>query len=69
MGEINELYEALGSDAEKDPDAFVDNEGNPIKVRKKKKAMCESIFLKKVYAEEDIEMKSSDKYYIHTKKK
>ena len=44
LAEINELYEALGSDADKDPDAFVDNEGNPIKMRKKKKQMCSNIF-------------------------
>lgn len=68
LGEINELYEALGSDAEKDPDAFVDNDGNPIKMRKKKKQMCESIFQKKVYADEGIEMKTNEKYYINTVK-
>lgn len=52
LGEINELYEALGSDADKDPEAFVDAEGNPIKMRKKKAKMCESILQKKTYADE-----------------
>lgn len=41
--EVNELLEAMGSDAEKDPDAFVDNDGNPIKMRKKRVKMCESV--------------------------
>jgi hypothetical protein len=43
LNEINELIEAMGSDAEKDPDAFLDNDGNPIKMKKKKVKMCESI--------------------------
>lgn len=43
LGDLAEIYEALGSDADNniDPEAFVDNEGNPIKTRKKKKVMCE----------------------------
>ena len=37
--------EALGSDAdmEKDADAFLDNEGNPLRVKKKKKKICEKV--------------------------
>jgi|APCry1669190646_1035306.scaffolds.fasta_scaffold555984_2 hypothetical protein len=37
--------EALGSDAdmEKDAEAFVDNEGNPLRVKKKKKKICEKV--------------------------
>ena len=37
--------EALGSDAdmEKDSEAFVDNEGNPLRVKKKKKKICEKV--------------------------
>jgi hypothetical protein len=49
LGEINELYEALGSDADKDPEAFVDNDGNPMKIKKKKTKMCEHVFQKKFY--------------------
>jgi len=44
LGEVNEMYEAMGSDADKDPEAFVDNEGNPLRVRKKRTKMCENIF-------------------------
>lgn len=64
--EINELLDALGSDAEKDPDAMIDNDGNPIKMKKKKVKMCESIQKKKTYKEDGIEMKTKDKYYIDT---
>jgi chemotaxis protein histidine kinase CheA len=64
LNEINELLEAMGSDAEKDPDAFLDNDGNPIKMKKKKVKMCESIQKKKTYKEDGIEMKTKDKYYI-----
>jgi hypothetical protein len=39
LNEANELFEAMGSDADKDPEAFVDNEGNPIKMRKKRTKM------------------------------
>ena len=37
--------EALGSDAdmEKDAEDFVDNEGNPLRVKKKKKKICEKV--------------------------
>jgi len=62
--EIHELMDALGSDAEKDPDAMIDNEGNPIKMKKKKVKMCESIQKKKMYKEDGIEMKTKDKYYV-----
>lgn len=44
LGEINEVYEALGSDADNDPDNFLDSNGNPMKIRKKKKKMCNTIF-------------------------
>jgi hypothetical protein len=45
LGEIQELMEALGSDVdmEKDAEAFVDNEGNPLRVKKKKKKICEKV--------------------------
>jgi len=66
LGEINELYEALGSDADKDPEAFVDGEGNPMKVKKKKTKMCEHVFQKKYYHEDGVEMKTKDKHYIKT---
>lgn len=51
MNELAEIYDALGSDADKemDPDVFVDAEGKPIKARKKKKTMCETIYKKKTY--------------------
>lgn len=64
LAEIHELMEAMGSDAEKDPEAFVDNDGNPIKMKKKKVKMCESIQKKKTYKEDGIEMKTKEKYYI-----
>jgi hypothetical protein len=66
LGDLAEIYEALGSDADKDPEAFIDNEGNPIKTRKKKKTMCDTIFKKHMYAAEGIEMKTEGKYYIKT---
>lgn len=64
LAEVNELLEALGSDAEKDTDALVDNDGNPIKMKKKKVKMCESIQKKRTYKEDNIEMKTKDKYYM-----
>jgi len=64
LGEVAELYEALGSDADKDPEAFVDNEGNPMKVKKKKTKMCEHIQQKKLYADEGVTMKGKDSYYV-----
>jgi len=54
LAEVAELLEALGSDAEKDTDALVDNDGNPIKMKKKKVKMCESIQKKKMYKEDNI---------------
>jgi hypothetical protein len=66
LGEANELFEAMGSDADKDPEAFVDNEGNPIKMRKKRTKMCDNIFTKKTYAEDGITMKTKGKYYVST---
>ena len=66
MGDVAEIYEAMGSDAEKDidPEAFVDNEGNPIRFRKKKKQMCECILKREKYADHDIQMKKEDKYFV-----
>jgi hypothetical protein len=71
MGELAEIYEALGSDAEKEgaAEAFVDNEGNPIKTRKKKKVMCDQIYKKNRYADDNIEMKKEDKHYITLKER
>jgi hypothetical protein len=62
--EVHELLEALGSDAEKDKEELVDNDGNPIKMKKKKVKMCESIQKKKTYKEDGIDMKTQGKYYI-----
>jgi len=64
LGEIAELMEALGSDAEKDPENFVDNDGNPIKMKKKKNKMCTHIQQKKFYKEDGVDMKTKDKYYV-----
>lgn len=66
LGEINELYEMLGSDADKDPEACIDAEGNPIKMKKRKHKMCENIYQKRYYKEDGIEMKTKDKHYIDT---
>lgn len=66
LGEVAELYAALGSDADKDPEAFVDNDGNPMKVKQKKSKMCEHIYQKKFYEDEDIKMKTKDAYHIKT---
>ena len=70
MNELAEIYEALGSDAEKEMEneALVDSEGKPIKARKKKKTLCDNIYKKKVYADEKIEMKDKDKYFVETLK-
>jgi uncharacterized protein (UPF0305 family) len=67
LAEVHELLEALGSDAEKDTEALVDNDGNPIKMKKKRVKMCESVQKKKTYKEDGIEMKTKDKYYIDNK--
>jgi uncharacterized protein (UPF0305 family) len=40
LAEVHELLEALGSDAEKDTADLVDNDGNPIKMKKKRVKMC-----------------------------
>lgn len=42
LGEVAELMEALGSDAEKETD-LIDNEGNPIKIKKKRTQICEYV--------------------------
>ena len=57
MGEIAELYEVLGSDAEKDPEACIDNDGNPIKMKKKKNKMCENIYQKRTHPEPELKGK------------
>ena len=44
LNEVKELYDALGPDADKDAEAFVDNDGNPIKYKKKITTMCENIY-------------------------
>lgn len=56
----------LGSDADKDPEACIDAEGNPIKMKKRKHKMCENIYQKRYYKEDGIEMKTKDKHYIET---
>jgi hypothetical protein len=66
LAEINELYEVLGSDADKDPEACIDADGNPIKMKKRKHKMCENIYQKRYYKEDGIEMKTKDKHYIET---
>ena len=48
------MYEALGPDADKDPDAFVDNDGNPLKFKKKVTTMCDNIYVQKKYKPEEI---------------
>lgn len=70
MNELAEIYEALGSDAEKEMEneALMDNEGKPIRARKKKKSMCDNIYKRKTYADEKIEMKDKDKYFVETLK-
>jgi hypothetical protein len=57
MAEIAELYEVLGSDAEKDPEACIDNDGNPIKMKKKKNKMCENIYQKRTHPEKELKGK------------
>ena len=70
LGEIAELYEMYGSDADKDPAQCVDAEGKPIIMKKRKHKMCENIYQKRYYKEEGIEMKptkkGNDKHYIET---
>lgn len=63
LGEINEIYEALGSDADNDPENFLDANGDPMNVRKKKKTMCPNLLKKKLYKDDEIEMKNPDKKY------
>ena len=69
LTEINELYEALGSDAEKDAEGMLDNDGKPIKIRKKKTKMCDANYKKAAYKDDGIEMKKKkdggDKYYVN----
>ena len=67
LAEIHELLDGLGSDAEKEQENLVDNDGNPIKMKKKKVKMCESIQKKKTYKEDGIEMKTKGKYYVDNK--
>ena len=45
LGEVYEIMEAMGSDVdpEEEAEAFVDNDGNPLKVRRKKKKICDKI--------------------------
>jgi hypothetical protein len=57
----------LGSDVENPPDDLEDNDGNPIKLPKKKRTMCENVQKKKLYKEEGIEMKTDSKYYVDRK--
>jgi len=64
LGEIQELIEVMGDDI--DPEACIDAEGNQIKWKKRKDKMCENIYQKRYYKDEDIEMKSKDKHYIET---
>lgn len=66
LGEVAEMYKAVGSDAENNPDAFVDNDGNPLKIKSKKSKMCEHMFKKTFYEDEGIKMKTKDSYFIKT---
>jgi len=43
LNEIQEIIEGLGSDVENPPDDLEDNDGNPIKLPKKKRTMCENV--------------------------
>jgi hypothetical protein len=63
---VAEMYEALGPDADKDPDAFVDNDGNPLKFKKKITTMCENIYVQKKYRPDEIPkyQNGKEKYYI-----
>lgn len=65
-GNIWEQMEAYGSDQDQDQMDFVDNEGNPIKLKKQKKQMCSNVQLRKNYKDEGIETVET-KYYVDTK--
>lgn len=57
LGLIQEVYEAMGSDADNDPkENFRDDKDEPIRFRKKKKQMCPHVFLKKMYKDDGIDM-------------
>ena len=58
--------EAYGSDQDQQMD-FVDNEGNPIKLKKQKKTMCHNVQARKLYKDVGIEMATEKKYFVDTK--
>ena len=65
-GNIWEQMEAYGSDQDQDQMDFVDNEGNPIKLKRQKKQMCEHVQKKRQYKDAGIETIET-KYYVDTK--
>ena len=65
-GNIWEQMEAYGSDQDQDQMDFVDNEGNPIKLKKQKKQMCENVQKKRQYKDANIDTIET-KYYVDTK--
>ena len=74
LGEIAELHEAYGSDIDKEENqaAMVDSEGKPLRVKKKKTAMCEHIQKKVFYKDIGVTMagekdKADQRYYINAK--
>jgi len=46
---------------------FVDSNGDPIKLKKQKKQMCENVQMRRTYKDDGIEMKTDKKYYVDTK--
>lgn len=67
LGELKEMMDAYGSDAENQADNFVDNDGNPINFQKPKLKMCPNIQKKRTYAEDGVDMKTENKYYVDAK--
>lgn len=69
LGQVAEMLEQLGSDADKaDAEDLIDpDDENPIKLKKKKKTMCETVQKKKYWKEDGIDMKTmkgEDKYWV-----
>lgn len=72
LGQVAEMLEQLGSDADKaDAEDLIDpDEENPIKLKKKKRTMCENVQKKKYWKEDGIDMKTmtgEDKYWVDNK--
>ena len=54
LNEVQEILEAMGPDADKDPNAFEDADGNKIRYKRKVTTMCDNIYVHKKYKQEEI---------------